>query len=98
MTRITQNEPPEPISGEIEDMLSAYGQGLVGLDEFVARWKVSQKELSLISGAPLGTVKKWFCSSRQERLYPSFEARYRLTIIHRRWVQMLHQRERQELG
>ena len=99
MNRIIQNTPPEPAdSGDLQRSLSVYSQGLISLDGFLAYWKVSRQELSVITGAPIGTVKKWFCRSIDDRLYPSFEHRYRLTITHRRWVQMLRAGVGSELG
>lgn len=99
MNRIIQNTPPEPAdSGDLQRSLSVYSQGLISLDEFLSHWKVGCRELAAITGAPIGTVKKWFCRSVRNRLYPSFEHRYRLTVVHRRWVQMLKEGIKSELG
>lgn len=85
MLKIRQERPTSRHWEAIEDLQFQ----LISLDLFVTHWDVSQAELARLADAPINTVKKWFCKSCHRS--PDFEHLYRLTVIHRRWLEVKSQ-------
>jgi DNA-binding transcriptional regulator YiaG len=57
---------------------------LMSPHEFLDRWDVSYRELAAITHQSIDSVKNWFSRG----IAPRYEAKRRLAIVHRAWIQM----------
>ena len=87
MLRIRQNLPPVSVEATAKKLNESIS--LITLEQIEDYWQVSQSDLSLLTDAPIDTVKSWYRSNPVRRLNPNYQHLHRLSIAHKLWIQAL---------
>jgi hypothetical protein len=84
MLKTAPKYPTDEMFALADQVNQAIDRKLITVDFFLSHYQCSYSELARLSGSSVSKVKSWFDRRGRE---PDFEARYRLTQVHKFWNQ-----------